>query len=133
MDRKYIDVAVMSPGIFAETLKAPSDTPRWRYLATMGLRPAVSPLASDARRRLGYHYEYRAVCVVAASSSIRSVADVRDAADRGRVQFLFVHPLSVSGRIAPEFALRRIGIVPKPEDVQYSYSQWNSLQLVTAP
>lgn len=133
MNRKYIDVAVLSPGIFAETLKSPPDQSRWRYLATMGLRPAESPMATEERRRPGYHYEYRAICVVAATSSLRRIADVRRAAEHGGVQFLFVHPLSVSGRIAPELALRQVGITPKPEDIEYTYSHSNSIRLVTEP
>jgi predicted acylesterase/phospholipase RssA len=133
MDRNTIDVAVMSPGIFAETMKVPAEQPRWRYLATMGLHPAESPLAQQDRRQPGTHYEYRAIGVVAASSMIRSVVELRRAADEGKLQFLFVHPLSVSGRIAPEFALRQIGIHPNPANVQYTYSHSNSLRLVTEP
>jgi predicted acylesterase/phospholipase RssA/ABC-type phosphate/phosphonate transport system substrate-binding protein len=131
MNRRYIDVAVMSPGIFAETLKSDAANEQWRYLATMGLRPAESALADDDRRKPGYHYQYRAVCVVHANSPIYSTADLRRAAQQGAVQFLFVHPLSVSGRIAPEYALRQLGIRPTPQDVQYTYSHSNSLRFVT--
>ena len=133
MDRKLIDVAVMSPGVFAETLKIGTGSERWRYLGTLGLLPAESPLAGDERRRPGYHFDYRSVCVVSARSSLGGMDDLRRAAEHGGVQFLFVHPLSVSGRIAPEFALRQLGIRPRPEDIEYTYSHSNSLRLVTEP
>ena len=74
---------------------------------------------------------YRAVCVVAESSLLRSVDDLRRAAGEVRVQFLFVHPLSVSGRIAPEFALREVGINPAQAQVEYTYSHSNSLRLLS--
>ena len=75
MDKKYIDLAVVSPGIFAETLNADTGKAGWRYLGALGLRPAQSPLAAENRRSPGYHYEYRSLCVVAAGSSLRSMAD----------------------------------------------------------
>jgi predicted acylesterase/phospholipase RssA/ABC-type phosphate/phosphonate transport system substrate-binding protein len=133
MNRKYVDVAVMSPGIFVESLTADSATQRWRYLATLGLQAAESPLAGDERRKPGYHYQYASVSVVAADATIRDTASLRHAAEQGRVQFLFVHPLSVSGSIAPQYALRQIGIHPRAEDVQYTYSHSNSLRLVSEP
>jgi predicted acylesterase/phospholipase RssA/ABC-type phosphate/phosphonate transport system substrate-binding protein len=133
MDRKTIDVAVLSPGIFADTMKSIGDESRWQYLATMGLGPAESLLSPGDRRQPGTHYQYGAISVVAANSRIRSIADLRRLADEGAVQFLFVHPLSVSGRVAPEFALRQIGVRPNPSNIQYTYSHSNSLRLVTEP
>src|SRR5262245_13825107 len=67
MDRKTIDVAVLSPGVFADTMKSATDEGRWRYLATMGLGPAVSPLAPTGRRQPGVHYQYGAISVLAAN------------------------------------------------------------------
>jgi predicted acylesterase/phospholipase RssA/ABC-type phosphate/phosphonate transport system substrate-binding protein len=133
MDRKTIDVAVLSPGIFADTMRSTVNEGRWRYLATMGIGPATSPLSPGSRRQPGVHYQYGAISVVAANSRIHNIADLRRLADEGAIQFLFVHPLSVSGRIAPEFALRQIGVRPNPNNVQYTYSHSNSLRLVTEP
>src|SRR5262245_19103658 len=133
MDRKTIDVAVLSPGVFADTMRSTIDEGRWRYLATMGIGPATSPLSPGSRRQPGVHYQYGAICVVPANSRIHSIADLRRLAGEGAIQFLFIHPLSVSGHIAPEFALRQIGVRPSPGNVQYTYSHSNSLRLVTEP
>jgi len=133
MEKKYIDVAVVSPGIFAETLKPNARNPLWQYLGTLGLPPAESPLAAEDRRGPGYHYEYRSMCLVAAGSPIEDLVDLRFWSRRGKVQFLFVHPLSVSGRIAPEVALRRYGIEPQPADIEYTYSHSNSMRFVSEP
>jgi predicted acylesterase/phospholipase RssA/ABC-type phosphate/phosphonate transport system substrate-binding protein len=133
MDRKYIDVAVTSPGVFAEALRRNDDANNWRYVATMGLPPATSALAPPERREPGRHFHYRGIAVVRAQSEIQSIADLRRLADQGKLQFLFVHPLSVSGRIAPEFALGQVGIHADASMVQYTYSHSNSLRLVTEP
>ena len=131
IERDLINVAVLSPGVFAETQKA--KVPTFRYLATMGRGPATSPLASPDRKKPGPHYQYRSVCVVAKDSSLRNAGDLKKAAEAGDIQFLFVDPLSVSGRIAPQFALQQIGIVPGTDQVEYTYSHSNSLRLVAEP
>src|SRR5713101_6997713 len=98
MERGSIDVAVMTPGVFAQTQKR--KVPLCRYLATMGHKPAKGPLALPERQKPGLHYDYQAACVVAADSPLRNTADLKKAAADGNIQFLFVDPLSVSGRIA---------------------------------
>jgi predicted acylesterase/phospholipase RssA len=47
-----------------------------------------------------------------------------------RVQFLFVHPMSVSGRVAPTQALRRVGIKPRKEQVRFTYSHSQSIRML---
>jgi predicted acylesterase/phospholipase RssA/ABC-type phosphate/phosphonate transport system substrate-binding protein len=131
MERGLIDVAVMSPGVFAETQKA--KVPVCRYLATLVHPPAKSPLALAKRRKPGPHYQYQAACVVAAGSSLHNSADLKKAAAEGTIQFLFVDPLSVSGRILPEYVLKQIGIEPTRDQVEYTYSHSNSLRLVVEP
>src|SRR5262245_33981015 len=120
MERGLIDVAVMSPGVFAETQKA--KVPVCRYLATLGHPPAKSPLALAERKKPGPHYQYQAACVVAADSSLHNSADLKKAAAEGSIQFLFVDRLSVSGRILPEYVLKQIGIEPTRDQVEYTYS-----------
>src|SRR5262249_9059492 len=127
MERGSIDLAVMSPGVFAETPGGKGA--QCRYLATVSRGPAKGPLALPDRRKPGPHYQYRSACVVAADSSLKSSADLRQAAEEGRVQFLFVDPLSASGRIAPELALKRIGIRPEADQIAYTYSHTHSLRL----
>ena len=52
--------------------------------------------------------------LLAGCSSLQTVADLRTAAEADSIEFLFVHPLSTSGRAAPEEALRRVGIEIQP-------------------
>ena len=126
IERGLIDVAVLSPGVFAETQTA--KTPTFRYLATLGRGPATSPLALPDRKQWETHYQYRSACVVAPDSTLQNIGDLKKAAEAGEIQFLFVDPLSVSGHIAPRFALKQIGIQPAKDEVEYTYSHSNSLQ-----
>jgi len=130
LDRGQIDVAMVTPGVLAARLASRGDRPQpaYQYLGTLLMPPAQSALAAEDRRRPGQHDAYRSVCVVRADSDLRSVEDLRRrAAERG-VTWLFVDPLSVSGRIAPEYALMRHGIRPAAEEVTFTWSHSNSLR-----
>ncbi len=121
----HIDIAVLSPGLYAEIMNdRDSSGPLSMYLATIG-RP--SPAASPGSP---YVFEYRSACLVRDKSNLRSSADVMAGFRAGKLQPLFVHPLSVSGRIAPEFMLRKLGVSLDPDRIQYTYSHRNSTQLV---
>jgi len=131
-----VDLAVMTPGVFAETLREPGQAALGGdclYLATVGLPAATSAWASPDRRVAGYHYKCRCVCIVSAASTLQTADDLRREARRGGLEFVFVHPLSLSGRIAPEVALRQLGIEPSREDVGYTYSHSGSLRLLARP
>jgi len=133
MERELIDVAILTPGVFAESCvgNRDADPPSaFRYVATVGLPPATSKWWRAERHRPGYHYRYHSVCVVSAGSSLSTLDDLRRAAKRERVRFVFVHPLSVSGRIAPEFALRKLGIEPASQQVDFTSSHTGSMRLV---
>jgi hypothetical protein len=67
---------------------------------------------------------------VAQTSPLKSIADVCRASQAGQARFLYVDPLSASGRIAPAFALRQAGIDVAPEQTEYSYSHANSLRML---
>lgn len=129
MRREYIDVAVLTSGVFAESQNLPLEQRRFEYLVSVGLAPATTSWASARRRAAGFAYDYQSVCVVARESTLQSVADLRRAAARGEATFLFVHPLSVSGRIAPQYALHQADIRPLPHQVEYSHSHTESLRL----
>jgi predicted acylesterase/phospholipase RssA len=107
------------------------DATAFQYAATMGLLPAISKWASQERTRSGYHFHYRTVCVVADDSPLRTFDDLNRAAHTDRVEWLFVHPLSVSGRIVPEFVLRQEGLAPAPQRVRYTHSHTESLRLAS--
>ena len=129
--RDRIDVAIVTPGILAAGLTGDEGGPAARgysYLATHTVPPAVSELALPDRRQPGRHTRCRSVCVVAQASRFRTGDDLRQAQRQGKVQFLFVDPLSVSGRIAPEYALQQLSIEPRPEQISFTFSHSNSLR-----
>ncbi len=133
LDRGQIDVALVTSGVVARECAAGQDRsgqPRCQYLATMLRPPARTPLAFDDRRQAGRYDRYRAVCVVPADSPLHGIDDLRQAIDGRRAQLLFVDPLSVSGRIAAEYALRQRGIQAASNQVTYTYSHSNSLRLL---
>ncbi|NUQ61186.1 MAG: patatin-like phospholipase family protein [Pirellulales bacterium] len=130
--REMIDMAVLTPGVFSESLTSPGPEDQaagFEYLATVGLPPAVSVWASPERRAAGYHYRYRCVCVVDRASSLKTADDLKQKAELGEVEFLFVHPLSLSGYVAPAFALRALGIEPRREHMVFTHSHSSSLRL----
>jgi predicted acylesterase/phospholipase RssA/ABC-type phosphate/phosphonate transport system substrate-binding protein len=125
LDRGEIDVGVLTPGVYVEAMRRK----RVDYIASIAMLPAANNLAAPARRRPGAHYSYDSICVVAENSPIRSIDDLTAAFRQGPIAFLFVSPDSASGGIAPLLALRRIGVAPNREQVQYTYSHSNSLRL----
>jgi len=132
MDRELVDVAILTSGVFATSQFSTESTPAYQHLATVGLPPAVSDWAGLDRRAAGDHFGYRSVCAVPADSPITSIEDLRHVAEQGRVQLVFVSPLSVSGRIAPTVAMREANITA---DVAIIYSQSHSepVRLLTQP
>ncbi|MGH7138778.1 MAG: PhnD/SsuA/transferrin family substrate-binding protein, partial [Pirellulales bacterium] len=128
LDKGMVDVALLTPGAFAAAVREErSGSPRCEYLASR-----LVPHAADNGGPANYRDSYHAVCVTAEGSSLRTIDDVRRSWEGGRARFVFVDPLSASGHIAPSFALRKIGIDPAPEEVEYSYSHTNSLRLLAA-
>jgi predicted acylesterase/phospholipase RssA len=101
-NRNLIDLALLTPEPITELLSSVkgADELRDLYIATRATVPIKTPP----------QYDYKAMCVVSASSPLRSFDDVREWAQRGQVNFLFVHPLSVSGSILPRYLLNRVGI-----------------------
>ncbi len=130
----HVDVAVLTPGVFALTFSPDGSEPAdCVYLATAGVPAAVSAWASEERREPGYHFATRAVCVVAADAALKDEHDLRRAGAADELEYLFVHPLSLSGRIAPEFALRRLGLSPAEERIHCTYSHTTSLRELCRP
>jgi predicted acylesterase/phospholipase RssA/ABC-type phosphate/phosphonate transport system substrate-binding protein len=134
MNEGHIDLAVATSAVFAENQAGAdgdgSAEVRFEYLATLDMRPAAGPWALEDRRRDGHHYTYRSVCVVPADSPWKTFSDLAADAARGEVHFVFADPLSVSGRIMPEFALRKAGITPGRESVRYAFSHTGVLRLL---
>lgn len=133
LDRQQIDVGILTPGVFAQLLTRAGD--RWRprlcdYTATVQLPAARSSWAPAERRSDGVFDHYRSVCLVRKESRIASVDDVRRMADGGQLEFLFVHPLSVSGHVAPREALRRAKINVENMPVRFTYSHSQSIRML---
>jgi hypothetical protein len=136
LDRGSVDVALLTPGVFAEYLRdyaAFQQGPGYEYLVTVGFPPAQTPWAAQDRRLPGPHLEYRAVCLVGADAPIRTVDDLQREANNGRVQYLFSHPLSLPGRVAPELALRRVGIHPDRKQISYTYGDMETIRQLRLP
>lgn len=136
LDRGLVDIAVLTPGAFASRLsEQPSDDALrgCTYLATVQLPHAKSVWASPARREPGRFTSYHSVCLVAESSRLQNVDDLRTAAQDGQVEFLLVHPLSISGRVAPMQALREASIEPDISQIRYTYSHSQSLRILAQP
>ncbi len=136
LERGSVDVALLTPGVFAEYLRhfaAFQQGPGYEYLVTVGFPPARTPWAAEDRRQPGPHLEYRAVCLVAADAPLRTIEDLQREAGGRRVQYLFSHPLSLPGRVAPELALRRAGVLLERTRISYTYGDLETIRQLRLP
>ncbi len=126
MQRGLVDVAIMTPGVFARMISA-QDQPgatKITYLATIQHHGAQSPLASTDRQEDRFHGHYRSQCLVPDSSSIQTVDDLRQCMREDSCELLFVHPLSASGYLVPRTALLAEKIpIPKQPSFTFSHSR----------
>jgi predicted acylesterase/phospholipase RssA/ABC-type phosphate/phosphonate transport system substrate-binding protein len=133
LDEREVDVAILTPGLFAGLISPTAAEPpleKYRYLATLLLPAAHSSWASAERRREDFFGEYFSVCLVPNDSPIKSVDDLRQWAEQGRVEFLFVHPVSLSGRAVPLQALRQADISTEKCTTRFTYSHSQSIRLL---
>ena len=134
LDRELVDVAVLTPGVFAGLLPANeglSDTDSVQYLATVLMPAATTRWASDSRRQEGaYSDRYNSSCLVRNDSSLQNAADLRRVAAEGHAEFLFVHPLSLSGHIVPLEALRQADVDLSSAIRRFSYSHSQSIRML---
>lgn len=130
MEEGWVDVAVLSPALFAlgnDAGEYPGIAASFRYLATVGYTDQGLGIVQSSEDAEEYRHTYRSVCVVPAASDLRDLKDLMTAHAAGRLVYVFGHPLSTSGRIAPEHALRTAGVVPDPERIEFSHSHTNTL------
>lgn len=144
---EMVDLAVLPPGAVADMLTAhdakAADVMWYKlktaYLGSRSLIPeGYQPfLAPDARA--GVRYKYRPTCVVPRympssnggqreETPIHNFSDVVKLAGENKVRLLFAHPLSVSGRILPEYLLRRAGVEVGPKNTEWTYNHALSLK-----
>jgi predicted acylesterase/phospholipase RssA/ABC-type phosphate/phosphonate transport system substrate-binding protein len=133
-----LNVAILSPGVVAELLTAPE----WKnemaklYIASEAASPAqvYNHFAGVDRRKPGAQYDYRSICLVRKNAPVQTWEDVRALAREDRVKFVFVHPLSVSGRILPEYILRdKYQLDAHNARIEWSYDHGQSLRELAAP
>ena len=134
LDRQQIDVGILTPGVFGRLLTRAGD--HWEvrlcdYVATIQLPAAESGWAPSVRRTGELFDSYRSVCLVSDDSAIAGLSDVRRMASDGQLEFLFVHPLSVSGHAVPREALRRAGIKIDGVPIRFTYSHSQSIRMLT--
>ncbi len=138
IDHQQIDLAILTPGVFAGLLAPQAsgwETRMCDYVATVQLPTARSRWASAERRTEGFSDHYQSVCLVAADSPLQSVDDLRrlaqeSNAQEGKVEYLFVHPLSVSGHAAPREALRQANVKTAGLPIRFTYSHSQSIRML---
>ena len=123
-----IDVAILSPGPTAELVSTPNNEEIQNlYIATISTKPAQpdNVLASPARRKNEDQVTYYSMCIVSSRSNIHTWEQLHSLIKEKKVEFLFVHPLSASGRILPEYVLRESkGITEKELHRGLSEVKW---------
>jgi predicted acylesterase/phospholipase RssA/ABC-type phosphate/phosphonate transport system substrate-binding protein len=158
-----VDVAILSPGAFAETDAWLTDDeksqkehehslPRWRcnYLVTPSLPASTNPFASTVRRSGGgtlYHPQ----CLISKQNLIdirleleakhspvnnpeNPVEIVEAASKLGLIQFVFSDPLSLSGTIYPRAMLKEsVGSDRLASNGELSFGFADTLTLLLSP
>ncbi|MBI3830123.1 MAG: PhnD/SsuA/transferrin family substrate-binding protein [Planctomycetes bacterium] len=135
VNRGLVDLAVLSPGAYAEALaesEAHPDLKTCVYLASEGLPASKLPWAGDERLKEGYAFDYHALCLVPKDSMLRSFEDLKASIERSRCRLVFVDPLSMAGRIVPACALKKNGLNADPQQIEYSYAHSRSLELLAS-
>jgi predicted acylesterase/phospholipase RssA len=117
IEQEKVDGAVVTPGVLAllEARAERSGRRTWRYVG--------SERTSEGDR---------SVCVVPEGSPIGGIEKLKLAVQRGEAEVLFADPLSVTGRIMPQRALRRLGVPVSSRDILYTSSHGTSLQMLAA-
>jgi len=111
-----VDVALLTPGPYAELLDSEAGLPADRRCTAL----AYSDVYLSTRTR----------CVVRKASAFKSMTDIRSAVKQNAAKFIFVDPLSTTGRIIPQHAIQSDGTVVPPDAIRYSYSHANALELL---
>jgi predicted acylesterase/phospholipase RssA/ABC-type phosphate/phosphonate transport system substrate-binding protein len=137
-----IDVAILSPGPTAELVSTPNnDEIKELYIATVTSRPAAKDnlLAPAARRRNENQVTYYSVCIVSSKSDVQNWEQLYKEIKDHNVEFLFVHPLSASGRILPEYVLRQFKGITEEElhkglaEVKWTYDHAATMKALQEP
>lgn len=146
ISRGLVDLAILSPSAFAEMrqfqpqqrnpkfptgLQPTANTLDCVYIATQGLSPADEDSWGNDKLKRSYlgnrcRYEYNSICIVRANSTLSEFAQLQNAAERKKVEFVFGDPLSASGTILPMHILCSHGIDFR-DHMEYSFGQGDSI------
>jgi len=140
----FINVAVLSPGPVAALLLAPgADQQRIRelYVGTVNLTPvsAGNDFAAAERHYGKEQVQYHSVCVVNRDAPIKNWEQLKQGIEKNEVELLFVDPLSASGRILPEYVLRKLSGIETEAlnknllDAKWTYGHDASIEAVRQP
>jgi ABC-type phosphate/phosphonate transport system substrate-binding protein/predicted acylesterase/phospholipase RssA len=133
VDRGLVDLAVLTPAAYCQTkpLRDSADAPNCEYVATWRkYKPnAWGQPVPTAAHPTAWVDDYRLVCRVREKSGIKTIDDLVERASRKQARFLFVDPLSASGRIVPMLVLNKLGI-PYQDQMAYTYSHDDSLAML---
>lgn len=111
-----IDIALLTPGLYAELLTSEAALP-----------------ADKRSKAIAYSDVYlptRTQCLVRKTSAFQSMADIRNAVKTSSAKFVFVDPLSTTGRIVPQHAIQNDGTIIPPDAIRYSYSHALALEML---
>ena len=118
-NKELIDVAFLPPQPVAELYETlGTGELDKRYIATHA--------SNEPKKGEAPAFEYGSVCMVEQSAPINDAGQLKEMAAKGKVSFLFVDPLSLSGRILPEYVLKhelgvsniRVNSSEQPLDVE---------------
>ena len=127
MKQGSVDAALLTGGGYAWLTRSDE---RFQYVATLNSFPATGPWASAARKDPGFHGIYYSVCVTGLDAPVADSKSIVELSEQGKLRVLLVDPRSASGNIIPRMALEKIGVKLKEEDVTYTYSHSQLLQLL---
>jgi ABC-type phosphate/phosphonate transport system substrate-binding protein len=112
--KNLVDVAVMTPGPVAELMrKSGSESARLEslYIGSRGIQPkAGSVVQRESKDKMVPRFEYHSVALVNEQAPQLSVDTLKNSYEKGELEFILVHQLSVSGYILPRYALFENGM-----------------------
>jgi len=127
IENDLIDIAVVTPGIAADVLQAQpgSALSSWRYIAS-----EIRSIPLAQRKAVESGVGYSSICLVPKNSALLTIDDIRRAAASGKAKFLAVDSYSISGFIAPMFALKTVGVPISNLSLQFTHSHDNTLRFL---
>jgi predicted acylesterase/phospholipase RssA len=135
-----VDVAILSAGTVAELFSSPDwkGTLKDLYIGSHTLHQISSSdnyFAAPERRARQPQVQYHSVCLVNKDSPIKTWSDLEQYAHEEKVKYLFVHPLSVSGRILPQYVLKQKGVTLSKNlvEVEWTYDHDSTVRALEDP